>query len=67
MLQHSFLINWNDDKQKWVVECILLKVNIEADTYRDAIDKLTLKLLKHQFSSDFFNLIEKNRKDYSID
>lgn len=34
MLQHSFLINWNETKKKWIVECTLLKINIEEDTYR---------------------------------
>lgn len=63
-LQHSFLILWKEDKQKWIVDCKLLKINIEADTYRDALDKLTLRLLRHKFPEDFFDIIEQDKKDY---
>ncbi|MCU4608235.1 MULTISPECIES: hypothetical protein [Acinetobacter] len=63
-LQYSFLILWKEDKQKWVVDCQLLKIEIEADTYKDALDKLMLKLLRHKFSDDFFDLIEQDKKDY---
>lgn len=63
-LQHSFLILWKEDRQKWVVNCHLLKIEIEANTYKDALDKLMLKLLRHKFSDDFFGLIEQDKKDY---
>lgn len=63
-LQHSFLILWKEDRQKWVVNCFLLKIEIEADTYRDALDALMLKLLRYKFSDDFIELIELDKKDY---
>ncbi|MDH2103412.1 hypothetical protein N5J54_06610 [Acinetobacter ursingii] len=63
-LQHSFLIFWKDKEQKWVVECPLLKVKLEADTYKDALDKLTLNLLRQSFHHNFFDQIEQDKKDF---
>lgn len=63
ILQHSFLIFWKEDLKKWVIECSLLNITIEADSYKDALDKLTLRLLSHKFPDDFFELIEKTRKE----
>ncbi|MEG2560111.1 MAG: hypothetical protein RSA22_10710 [Acinetobacter sp.] len=63
-LQHSFLILWKDDKQKWEVGCALLKINLQADTYAEAIQLLAKAILDYNLSQEFSDAIEKYKEDY---
>ncbi|ENW95802.1 hypothetical protein [Acinetobacter sp. NIPH 298] len=63
-LQHSFLILWKEDKQKWEVGCALLKINLQADTYAEAIQSLAKAILDYNLSQEFSNAIEEYREDY---
>lgn len=63
-LQHSFLILWKEDRQKWEVGCGLLKINLQADTYADAIQLLAKAILDYNLSQEFSDSIEKYREDY---
>lgn len=63
-LQHSFLILWKEDKQKWEVSCTLLKIFLQADTYRDAINLMAKAILDYDLSKDFSDAIEKYKEDY---
>lgn len=64
VLQHSFLIVWNDEKQKWRVDCSLLKIRFDADTYKEALTELCRAILKSNISEDFHKDIEKYKVDY---
>ncbi|OTL19449.1 hypothetical protein [Acinetobacter pittii] len=64
MFQHSFLIVWNNEKQKWLVECPLLKIRFDADTYKEALTELCRAILKSNISEDFHKDIEKHKADY---
>ncbi|MEF9957388.1 MAG: hypothetical protein RR767_09340 [Acinetobacter sp.] len=63
-LQHSFLILWKEDKQKWEVGCALLKINLQADTYAEAIQLLAKAILDYNLSQEFSDAIEKYKEDY---
>nr|WP_314371088.1 hypothetical protein [uncultured Acinetobacter sp.] len=63
-LQHSFLILWKEDKQKWEVGCALLKINLQADTYAEAIQSLANAILDYKLSHEFSEVIENDKEDY---
>lgn len=64
-LQYSFLILWSDNKQKWEAECIVLKIRLQADTYKEALEELVRAILNHNCSESLFDAIEKHKEDYS--
>lgn len=63
-LQHSFLILWKEDKQKWEVGCALLKINLQANTYADAINLMAKTILDYNLSQEFSDAIEEYKEDY---
>ncbi|HAV2953207.1 hypothetical protein [Acinetobacter baumannii] len=64
VLQHSFLIIWSEEKQQWQVECPLLKIRFDAETYKEALAEIFKAILNSDISSEFYETIEKHKTDY---
>ncbi|MFY6881759.1 hypothetical protein ACOUKA_06330 [Acinetobacter baumannii] len=64
VLQHSFLIIWSEEKQQWQIECPLLKIRFEADTYKEALTEIFKAILSSNISSEFYEAIERHKTDY---
>ncbi len=57
--KHSIVILWDETKQKWKAECIMLNIRFEADTYKELIIGVISKI--HAQDEYFFEASEKTK------
>lgn len=43
--KHSFLISWDDGKQKWIAQCSILNIDLESNQYKELLAELVKEIL----------------------
>ena len=42
--KHSIVIVWDEGKQKWIAECSILNILLEADSYKNLLADVVQKI-----------------------
>ncbi len=57
--KHSIVIVWDEGKQKWIAECSILNILLEADSYKKLLADVIRKIL---LQDDYaFNFAEEHK------